>query len=49
MYKINIKESILEIVEKKNLLRKCQEKHANYVSIDAILVWLDNIKKELED
>ena len=35
--------------EKKNLLRKCQEKHTNYVSIDAILVWLDNIKKELED
>ena len=25
------------------------EKHANYISIDAILVWLDNIKKELED
>ena len=40
---------INEIIEKKNLLRKCQEKHANYVSIDAILVRLDNIKKELED
>ena len=25
------------------------EKNANYVSIDAILVWLDNIKNELED
>lgn len=41
--------AINEIIEKKNLLRKCQEKYANYVSIDAILVWLDNIKKELED
>ena len=41
--------AINEIIEKKNLLRKCQEKHANYVSIDAILVWLENIKKELED
>ena len=41
---------IQEVKDKKNnLLRKCQEKHANYVSIDAILVWLDNIKKELED
>ena len=29
--------AINEIIEKKNLLRKCQEKHANYVSIDAIL------------
>ena len=41
--------AINEIIEKKNLLKKCQEKHANYISIDAILVWLDNIKKELED
>ena len=42
--------AINEIIEKKNLLRKCQEKHANYVSIDAILImWLDNIKKELKD
>ena len=39
--------AINEIIEKKNLLRKCQEKHANYVSIDAILVWLDNIKKRV--
>lgn len=41
--------AINEIIEKKNLLRKCQEKNANSVSIDAILVWLDNIKKELEE
>lgn len=41
--------AINEIIEKKNLLRKCQEKHATFVNIDAILVWLDNIKKELED
>ena len=41
--------AINEIIEKKNLLRKCQEKHANYVSIDAILVWLNDIKNELED
>ena len=41
--------AINEIIEKKNLLRKCQEKHTNYVSIDVILMWLDNIKKELED
>lgn len=41
--------AINEIIKKKNLLRKYQEKHANYVSIDAILVWLDNIKKELEE
>lgn len=41
--------AINEIIEKKNLLRKCQEKYATSVNIDAILVWLDNIKKELED
>ena len=41
--------AINEIIEKENLLRKCQEKHTTSVNIDAILVWLDNIKKELED
>ena len=41
--------AINEIIEKENLLRKCQEKHATSVNIDVILVWLDNIKKELED
>ena len=46
MNKVN---EINKIIKKKNLLRKCQEKDANYISIDAILVWLDNIKKELED
>ena len=29
--------AINEIIEKKNLLRKCQEKHATSVNIDAIL------------
>lgn len=41
--------AINEIIEKKNLLRKYQEKYVNYVSIDAVLTWLDNIKNELED
>lgn len=41
--------AINKIIEKRNLLRKCKEKRATSISIDAILVWLDNIKKELED
>ena len=41
--------AINEIIEKRNLLRKCKEKHATSINIDVILVWLDNIKKELED
>lgn len=41
--------AINEIIEKKNLLRKCKERHATAVDIDAILIWLDTIKKELED
>ena len=30
--------AINKIIEKKNLLRKSEEKHANYISIDTILV-----------
>lgn len=41
--------AINEIIEKRNLLRKWKEKHSTSVSIDIILMWLDNIKKELED
>lgn len=41
--------AINEIIEKRNLLRKCKEKHATSINIDVILMWLDNIKKELED
>ena len=41
--------AINEIIEKKNLLRKYQERRAISISIDVILMWLDNIKKELED
>ena len=41
--------AINEIIEKRNLLRKGKEKHATSINIDVILVWLDNIKKELED
>ena len=41
--------AINEIIEKRNLLMKCKEKHATSINIDVILMWLDNIKKELED
>ena len=41
--------AINEIIEKRNLLRKCKEKYATSINIDVILMWLDNIKKELED
>ena len=41
--------TINEIIEKRNLLRKCKEKHVTSINIDVILMWLDNIKKELED
>ena len=41
--------AINEIIEKRNLLRKCKEKHATSINIDVIFMWLDNIKKELED
>ena len=41
--------AINEIIEKRNLLRKCKEKHATSINIDVILMWLDDIKKELED
>lgn len=38
-----------EIIKRRSLLRKCKEKHTTYVNIDVILMWLDNIKEELED
>ena len=41
--------AINEIIEKRNLLRKCKDKRATSIDIDVILTWLDNIKKELED
>lgn len=40
---------VTAINERRNLLRKCKEKHTTYVNIDVILMWLDNIKEELED
>lgn len=41
--------AINEIIKRRNLLRKCKEKHATSVNIDVILIWLDNIQEELED
>lgn len=41
--------AINEIIEKRNLLKKWKERHATSVSIDIILMWLDNIQEELED
>ena len=46
MSKVN---AINIIIKKKNQLRKHKEGYVSYISIDDILVWLDNIKKELED
>lgn len=40
---------VTAIIKRRNLLRKCKEKHTTYVNIDVILMWLDNIKEELED
>ena len=40
------KKTLFEI--RKNLIDD-KQKHATSVNIDAILVWSDNIKKELED
>lgn len=41
--------AINEIIEKRNLLKKWEKRHATSVSIDIILMWLDNIQEELED
>ena len=46
MSKVN---AINIIIKKKNLLRKYKDGCVSFISIDDILVWLDNIKKELED
>lgn len=46
MSKVN---AINIIIKKKNLLRKYKDGCVSSISIDDILVWLDNIKKELED
>lgn len=40
---------VTAIIKRRNLLRKCKEKHTTYVNIDVILMWLDNIKEELEE
>ena len=37
------------IIKKKNQLRKHKEGYVSYINIDEVLVWLDNIKEELED
>ena len=37
------------IIKKKNLLRKYKEGCISSISIDDIIVWLNNIQKELED
>lgn len=37
------------IIKKKNLLRKYKEGCVFFISIDDILVWLNDIQKELED
>ena len=41
--------AINEIIEKKNLLRKLKKECVSYIYIDTILVWLNDIQKELED
>ena len=37
------------IIKKKNLLRKYKDGCVSSISIDDILVWLNDIQKELED
>ena len=37
------------IIKKKNQLRKHKEGYVSYINIDDVLMWLDNIKEELED
>ena len=37
------------IIKKKNLLRKYKDGCVSSISIDDIIVWLNDIRKELED
>ena len=37
------------IIKKKNLLRKYKDGCVSAISIDDIIVWLNDIQKELED
>ena len=37
------------IIKKKNLLRKYKDGCVSSINIDDILVWLNDIQKELED
>ena len=37
------------IIKKKNLLRKYKDGCVSSISIDGIIVWLNDIQKELED
>lgn len=37
------------IIKKKNQLRKHKEDMFSYINIDDVLVWLNDIQKELED
>ena len=37
------------IIKKKNQLRKHKEGYVSYINIDEVLVWLNDIQKELED
>ena len=37
------------IIKKKNLLRKYKDRCVSSISIDDIIVWLNDIQKELED
>ena len=45
-----IKEKAINIIiKKKNLLRKYKDGCVSSISIDDIIVWLNDIQKELED
>ena len=37
------------IIKKKNQLRKHKDRFISYINIDEVLVWLNDIQKELED
>ena len=41
--------AINTIIKKKNLLRKYKDGCVSSISIDDIIVWLNDIQKELED
>ena len=41
--------AIIIIIKKKNQLRKHKEEYVSYINIDDVLVWLNDIQKELED